>query len=99
MNELEMKICPFCAEEIKIEAIKCRYCATNLNRGSISETWYRISENKIIWGVCTGLSHVFGISITVVRFAFILSTLFGGWGIVFYLILRIIMPLKQDDDF
>lgn len=56
---------------------------------------YRSSTNKKIAGVCGGLAEYFGIDATVIRVIFIILLLPGGLpGIIPYLILWVIMPLK-----
>lgn len=93
-----MKRCPFCAEEIRDEAVKCRYCGSILDGTVLTRSWYRLRRGKMIAGVCAGLAEQFGVSVTALRLAGVLFTLFGGWGIIVYVILWIIMPYKEDPE-
>jgi len=44
-----MKKCPFCAEEIQDEAVKCRFCGEFLDEASKSRTkWYFNTANIVI---------------------------------------------------
>jgi phage shock protein PspC (stress-responsive transcriptional regulator) len=96
MDETNMKRCPFCAEEIREEAVKCRYCGSMLDGAVLSQTWYRSRRGKMIAGVCAGLADQFGISVTALRLAAVLFTVFGGWGIIVYIVLWVIMPYKDE---
>lgn len=56
----------------------------------------RSQSDRIFLGVCGGLGNYFDAEPLFFRLAFILSIIFGFWGILFYLILGIIMPEEKD---
>jgi phage shock protein PspC (stress-responsive transcriptional regulator) len=98
MPDVATKRCPYCAEEIRAEAVKCRYCGSPVDGSAVRRTWYRSRRGKRIAGVCAGLAEEFGISVTILRLAFVLATLAGGHGVIIYSVLWVIMPYRPDTD-
>jgi phage shock protein PspC (stress-responsive transcriptional regulator) len=90
------KRCPYCAEEILIQAIKCRYCGSRVDPGALSRAWRRSRRGKKIAGVAAGLAQELGLSVTLLRLVFVIATVLGGWGIVVYIAMWALMPLPPE---
>ncbi|MCK5387955.1 MAG: PspC domain-containing protein [Candidatus Izimaplasma sp.] len=56
---------------------------------------YRVNEDKVILGVCSGLSEYFSIDVNIVRIATVVFALFGGFPIIIYLVIGVILPVKE----
>jgi len=53
---------------------------------------FRDETDKVIGGVCSGLSHYFGIDVAVVRIIFVILAISFGFGVIPYLVLWIAVP-------
>ena len=58
----------------------------------VKKRLYRDADNKIIGGVCSGVGHYFGFDAVWLRIALALLLVFGGTGILLYIILWIAIP-------
>ena len=55
---------------------------------------YRLSGDRKIAGVCAGLGEHFAIDPVIIRLFFLFSVFFGGLGVIAYVIMWILVPLK-----
>lgn len=63
-----------------------------MNTSNGTRRLYRKPEGQIVAGVCAGLADYLGVDVTIVRLAFAALTIFGGVGILLYVIAWAVIP-------
>jgi phage shock protein C len=53
---------------------------------------YRSRTHRMVAGVCGGLGEYFNVDATLIRALFLVLAVFGGSGLVIYLVMWIIVP-------
>jgi phage shock protein PspC (stress-responsive transcriptional regulator) len=57
---------------------------------------HRSTTERIVVGVCGGLAESFDVDPSLVRFAFIIATLWGGVGVLTYIALALVLPVDGE---
>jgi phage shock protein C len=55
---------------------------------------YRSRDERMIWGVCSGIAKYFDVDPTLIRIIAVLTLFFALTGILVYIILAIIIPIE-----
>lgn len=56
---------------------------------------YRTEDNKMLAGVCGGVAEYFNLDPTLVRVLWVAVSLFAGAGVILYIVMAIIVPVKS----
>ena len=61
-------------------------------RPGVKRRLFRSTDDEVIGGVCSGIAAYFGIDPVWLRLAFVIGIFFGGFTVLLYIILWIVMP-------
>jgi phage shock protein C len=56
---------------------------------------HRSSSDRMCCGVCGGIAEYLAVDPSLVRLAFVVATLWGGVGLVLYVVLAIVLPVDE----
>jgi phage shock protein C len=84
--------CNYCGKIIPDDANLCAYCGTRAGYVATRKKLMRSRSDRKIAGVCAGFAEYFDVDVTVVRVVWLIVALFGGGGILAYIIAWIVMP-------
>jgi phage shock protein C len=89
--------CPYCAEEIAAEAVRCKHCRSRLSMVD-PRGWHRDQPGRKIAGVAVAVARSLAWPVGAVRAAFVLATFFHLLGPLLYLALWLTIPLRPGGD-
>jgi phage shock protein C len=91
--------CNYCGKQIQDDANVCAYCGRRIGFVAGRQKLMRPPKNspdRKIAGVCAGFAQYFDLDVTIVRVVWLIVALFGGGGVLAYIIAWIVMPEEPE---
>lgn len=89
--------CPYCDEEIRAEAIRCRHCRSRLAALDPGR-WYRDLPERRLAGVAAALAQAFAVPVAAARLGFLVLAPFHLAGVIAYAALWAVVPFRAGDE-
>lgn len=93
-RETTTMACPFCQEDIRVEALTCHHCGHQLVEEDRQPRRLARSDNRMLAGVCAGIADYTGMDVSLIRILVVLVVLSTGivYGLLIYLAAALVMP-------
>ena len=84
--------CNHCGKSIQEDANVCAYCGRPVGYRAVQKRLMRPRAGRKIAGVCAGFADYFDLDATLIRLIWLVVVIFGGTGLLAYVIGWILMP-------
>ena len=64
----------------------------DLEEPEVAKKMFRDNEKKVLGGVSGGLAAYFGVDIVIIRLLFVITAIFGGFGLIAYIVFWLVLP-------